>query len=107
MTSTQLISDVTALYREKGLDCTGDHIAVLQEVTHYLARQGIAVDREILDFAIDVLRVKNLVGLSQEAGYDEYEEARARMTDWLEALGWRRDWFLRDWTRQPATGSAD
>lgn len=107
MTTTELISEARTLYQEKGLECTGDQLAVLQEVAYYLAKQGIAVDREILDFAIDVLRVKELVGLSQDASNEDYEKARTSMAGWLEALGWRRDWFLRDWTCQAAPHSAE
>jgi hypothetical protein len=104
MTRKQLFQELRALYQEKGLDCTGDHLELLLGVSNHLAEQGISVNREVLDFAVDVLRVKELVGLSGEATYGDFEKVKAMMADWLEALGWRRVWFSRDWTSQAVHG---
>jgi hypothetical protein len=95
MTRAQLIRETYALYREKGLECSTEELQILLAVCHHLAWRGVAINREVLDFAVDVIRVKDLLGLPPEPTQEEVEETREKMADWLEALGWRRDWFTR------------
>jgi hypothetical protein len=95
MTRTQLLQEVVALYKEKELEYSTADIQLLVGVLKHLTRRGITLTREILDFTIDVIRVRNLVGLSAEHSEEEFDVAKSQMVEWLEAMGWRRTWFNR------------
>jgi hypothetical protein len=95
MTRSQLIQEAYALLQEKDLECSTENLQILQAVGRYLAQRGVPLSREILDFTIDVLRVKTFMGLPPDTGSEDLEAVRAEMTEWLEALGWRRTWFDR------------
>jgi hypothetical protein len=95
MTRNQLIQEVFALYQEKELICSTEDIQLLLGVIQHLTRRGVPVSREILDFTIDVIRVKSLVGLSPELTEEDLDRAKTEMVEWLEAMGWRRTWFNR------------
>jgi hypothetical protein len=95
MTRTQFIQQAYAIYQEKELECSAENLQVLQSVARYLAHRGIPLSREILDFTIDVLQVKSLLGVSAAATGEDIELVRSEMVEWLEALGWRRTWFNR------------
>jgi hypothetical protein len=95
MSSQELTREAVSLLKEKGWECTPDILSCFQLVCTKLGQQGIKVDREMLDFVLDVIYVKQQIGLSADATEQEVAAAKETMVEWLEALGWRRDWFLR------------
>jgi hypothetical protein len=99
MTTQELTREAFELSQEKGWDCSPEVLACLHMTCGRLTEEGVPLDREMIEFILDVIQVKRLLGLSSEASDDEIAAAKQVMIEWLEALGWRRAWFMRDLQR--------
>ena len=95
MSKTQFVQDLFELFLEKKICLTPESICYFQDISLNLAEQGIPMTREVLDFAIDLIRVMALVGLHDQASEQEIDDAREKIVEWLEVLGWRRAWFAK------------
>jgi hypothetical protein len=84
MTRNQLLQEVVALYKEKELEYSTEDIEFLAGVLQHLKKRGITLTREILDFTIDVIRFRNLVGLSADQSEEELDGVKSQMVEWLE-----------------------
>jgi hypothetical protein len=95
MDSQELTREAITLLFQKGWECTPEILSCFHQVCAKLDRQGISVDREMLEFVLDVIHIKEMIGLDADATEEDIDAAKETMIEWLEALGWRRDWFMR------------
>jgi hypothetical protein len=93
MSNRQITHELSALFREKNLHLTEDALRFFQRVCQHLEKQGIAMTPEILEFALDVIQIKEMIGLGDGATGEDLEHAKGQIMNWLEAMGWRRSWF--------------
>ncbi len=98
MTGVELVEESRWLFRCKGLRWTWGGARLVFWVCRNLTRQGVECDRERLDFVIDVLWVMVLLGLSSESTEEQLEAAQDDLITWLEAMGWRRAWFMQSFS---------
>ncbi len=95
MDSQELTREAVTLLVQKGWECTPEVLSCFHLVCAKLHLQGIRVDREMLEFVLDVIHIKQTIGLPPDAGDEEIDAAKETMIEWLEAFGWRREWFMR------------
>jgi hypothetical protein len=96
MTGPEYLETIRELCAEKGVAPTSATNQFILRTCFKLSSQGVRCDRRCVEFVIDVTRAMTLCGLSCASSDEAIAAEKHRIDEWLEAMGWQPDWYLKE-----------
>jgi hypothetical protein len=96
VTGQEYLETIRTFCEEKGVAPTSTTNQFILRTCFKLSSQGVPCDQRCIEFVIDVTRAMTLCGLSCDSSDEEVQAEKERINEWLEAMGWQPNWYLKD-----------